>query len=456
MNNRLHTFVMLAAVAFLLVGCDKLLEYDPGDVIIAEDALKTPDDAQRLLNSNYDVLANLFNGRVQVIGDLMTENLALPNNNNDLTAVYNRSTNFFIGYTNGVYTDFYRAVYRGNILLENFDLIEGLAPAERTRMEAEVRFIRALCHWYVVKLWAQPYGYTPDNSHLGIPIRDEASQTPLPRATVAQVYAFILDDLEFARQNLPVSNGNYANRYAAFALSAHVHFIMNDFNATVAFSNEVINSQAYSLNETIDRFQTGVVNDETIFGIVSSLIDNRSAPMRDFYRSDNNPSPTLMFSPAIAELFQQTPSDARNGWYNLSGGNVLVTKFNGKEFFNIPVLHLTGLMLIRAEALALSGGDLELAIADVNAIRARSFGENINTLSLEAPVNAVLEAVRLEMRKETLLDGTWVDHIKRRGVLGENMTVRGASWDCPGMALQFPNGETSAAGFILNPEGGCL
>ncbi len=456
MKNARFAIALFALPAMVLSSCDKLLEYDPGDVIIAEDALNTPEDAQRLLNSNYDVLANLYNGRLQAVGELMTENMAIPNNNNDLTSVYNRSTNFFTGYTNGVYTDFYRAVYRGNILLENFDLIEGLSETERRRMEAEVRFIRALCHWQVVKLWAQPYGYTPDNSHLGIPIRDEASQTPLPRATVNDVYEFILDDLDFARQNLPAENGNYANRYAAFALSAHVHFVMNDFESTIAFANEVVGSNQYTLDNELDRYRSGEVSSESIFGIVSSLIDNRSTALRDFFRSDNNPSPTLTFSPSIATLLQQNPSDQRNDWYTQSGGNVLVAKFNEKEFFNIPVIHLTGIRLIRAEAIAQAGGDLLTAIGDINAVRDRAFGPGLNNLSADATSNQVIEAARLELRKETLCEGTWIDHVKRIGVLGEPSFVRGASWDCPGMALQFPNGETSAAGFILNQEGGCL
>ena len=438
-----------------LSACDKMLEYDPGDVIIAEDALQTPDDAQRLLNSNYDVIANLYNGRIQSIAELMTNNLSIPNNNNDLTSVYNRETNFFTGVTNAAYTDFYRAIYRGNVLLENFDLIEGLGSSDRTRMEAEVRFIRALCHWQVVKLWAQPYGYTPDNSHLGVPIREEASQTPLPRATVGEVYNFILSDLEFARANLPTSNGNYANRYAAFAMSAHVAFLMNDYATAVIYANEVINSEAFVLDTDLDRYEVSEVNSETIFGIVSSLIDVRSGAYRDLFRSDNNPSPTLIFSQSVVDLFTPTPSDQRSDWYTLTGGNVMVARYN-KEFFNIPIFHLTGLMLIRAEAIAQSNGDLFVAINDIASIQSRAFGEGINSINENANAQDVIEAARIELQKETLCEGTWVDHIKRMGVLGEDVTVRGASWDCPGMALQFPNGETSAAGFVLNPEGGCL
>ena len=33
------------ALPLLLVSCDKQLEFEPGDVILAEDAIQTPDDS---------------------------------------------------------------------------------------------------------------------------------------------------------------------------------------------------------------------------------------------------------------------------------------------------------------------------------------------------------------------------------------------------------------------------
>ena len=68
---------------------------------------------------------------------------------------------------------------------------------------------------------------------------------------------------------------------------------------------------------------------------------------------------------------------------------------------------------------------------------------------------APIAAARGELRKETVCEGHWLNHLKRFGVMGEEVEIRGASWDCPGMALQFPNGESSISGFVFNPEGGC-
>ncbi len=122
----------------------------------------------------------------------------------------------------------------------------------------------------------------------------------------------------------------------------------------------------------------------------------------------------------------------------------------------MPVIHLTLLKLVRAESIAESGGDLSVAIADINEIRDRAFGAGNFPLGADASAAEVRDAARDEFRKETVCEGWWTDHLLRRGVAGENITIRGAAWDCPGMSLQFPNSETTAAGFVLNEEGGCL
>ncbi|MGB1032375.1 MAG: hypothetical protein ACPGWM_07160, partial [Flavobacteriales bacterium] len=99
---KIQYLLLSIGLLFTISSCDKMLEFEPGDVILAEDALQTPEDVQRLLNSNYDVLANLYDGRVQVLSELLSDNLSFPDDNNDYQSVYGRSTNFFTSTTNGV------------------------------------------------------------------------------------------------------------------------------------------------------------------------------------------------------------------------------------------------------------------------------------------------------------------------------------------------------------------
>jgi hypothetical protein len=460
--KKISYLILAIGLALGIASCEKMLEYPPEGAILAEDALKTPDDAQRLLNSCYDVLANLFDGRYQNICELMSDNMAEPNGL-DFNAIYNRETNFFTPTTNGVYSDFYYAIYRCNSLIKNFDLIEGLSESERIRMEAEARFIRAFCHFSVVKVWAQPYGSSPNNSHLGIIIKKDASNEPIPRSTVAESYAFILEDLQYALDNLPGTNGNYASQPAAAGLMAMVYFQMNNYNKALEKIEEAIGQPSGSLymSDTLDRFPTNpTVNPETIFGIVSSNpgannVDQRTDNFIGNYNAGGVLPPNLMFSNELYQFTNLNSSDDRLAWMQSSGGKYKNRRFENKVFFNIPIIYLTELRLIRAECIAENGGDLNIAINDINAIRNRAFGEGLNDLPSTSTAAEIIAAARREYRIETMGEGKWIDQLKRIGAKGESVTVRNAPWNCPGMALQFPNSEFTSALFVGNPEGGC-
>lgn len=261
--------------------------------------------------------------------------------------------------------------------------------------------------------------------------------------------------MEFAAENLPEENGAYATKWAALAALAEIHFLMGNAEQAANYASQVIDSGSFSLDPDLDRFETDEINPETIFGIVSMPFDFRSSAFRDNLRSDNNPTPQLAFSEDFAFFMNLSGGgDARSDWYT-PGTRALCNRFNGKEYFNVPVLHLTALKLIRAEALAASGGDLALAIQDINDIRDRAFGPGNNTFEA-ATAEEVALAARDEYRKETICEGRWTEQLLRRGAAGEDISIRDGAWDCPGMSLQFPNSETTAAGFELNDEGGCL
>ena len=173
-----------------MVSCKKWLDQPPTGNL-REDLFNTAGDAQETLNSCYDALANLYDGRIQNISELLSDNLNQPNTNNDLRSVFARQTTFFNGTTNKVYQDLFTVVWRCNTLLDNIDIIPNFEPGEKERLIAEARFLRGFCHWAAVKLWAQPYGWTPGNTHAGVPIRNRAAADPLLRSTVQEVYDFV-------------------------------------------------------------------------------------------------------------------------------------------------------------------------------------------------------------------------------------------------------------------------
>ena len=91
MKHTHHLFAALLGLVFLLPAC-RWLEVNPDQYILAEDALETPEDLQALLVSCYDVLANLYDGDVQLMNELRGDNTNEPLSNNDFKAIYNRET----------------------------------------------------------------------------------------------------------------------------------------------------------------------------------------------------------------------------------------------------------------------------------------------------------------------------------------------------------------------------
>jgi len=449
--------ILILGFAIMMGSCDKMLNFEPGNEILADQALQTTNDLDKLLNSCYDVMANTYYGAYQNLGELLSANLSAPRINNDYNEVFNRATIFFNGTVGGLYGEPYIAIFRANTLLESFDYIEDLKQEDRQRIEAEAKFIRAVAHFDLVNLFGQPYGYTSDNSHLGIVVRTSSSFDIPPRSTVADVYNQVIEDLNFAKDNLPEQNGIYPTKYAAEAMLARVYFQMNDFENAANAANVVISEGPYMLDSLNARWSSDI-STENVFTLIVLATENRNNALISNYRSDNNEIPELYASRSYVEdLYGSSipTSDERSQWFTKispTSPNYYynIGKFNS-DYFNIPYLHLTEILLIHAESLAEMGSSLSTAVDDINKIRDRA---GVSLLNENSTVETIINAARVERAKELIGEGRYVFDLKRRGALGEDITIREAPWNCNGMVLQFPISENTS-NFEMNPTGGC-
>jgi starch-binding outer membrane protein, SusD/RagB family len=466
--KQLAAFFAAAAIVVGTTSCERILDFQANSdsQIPADSAILTIKDAEQLLVSVYDVAANAFGGRYQNIPEVMSDNIADPLGlNGEYAQIYRWTSSFFNGSFGGEYRDAYIAIYRANTLLEEVADLEGATPAAIDRISAEAKFIRALSHYHVVRIWAMPYGYTMDNSHLGIPLKLSADQTPQMRATVAEVYAAIESDLLDAEAALPADNGIFANQMAAKALLAHVYLEMGDFASAKAKASEVINSGNYSLEQDLTaRFNDHINADlpeEFIFTLVSTnevsatdtLVDERGTGFVGNYRSDDpNANPALKASPELYVAATSDTNDLRGQqWYAMRNAGTpdelyVISKFDA-SFIDVPLLHLTQMHLIYAECAVRLDEDQATALGYINALRQRANVSELTALTIADVMN--------ERRLELACEGDRLFQLKRQGVLGEIQKIRGVDWDCPGMVLQFPNFEGTAQGFIYNEEGGC-
>ncbi|WP_315819633.1 RagB/SusD family nutrient uptake outer membrane protein [Paraflavitalea speifideaquila] len=183
--------------------------------------------------------------------------------------------------------------------------------------------------------------------------------------------------------------------------------------------------------------------------------------LRSRYRTDVNFSPQGQFYMTNTYYSAATTAgDVRAAaWYSntLRPGFNVLTKYN-KNNFDVVLMGFTEIKLIRAEAGAETGGsNLGVAIADINELRDRAYGGTKAPLLPATPAATVIETARRERELELVGEGNRIQEIKRIGArTGLNIDRRGARWNCPGLALQFPISEQAAnASFPMNPEGGC-
>ena len=448
----------------VLVSCEKFLERPPEGQLTEAEILKDEAGLAAFTNGIYTLLgdADFYGGRHQVMSELLGDHYRGDRFTGDYSEIFRRQNSFFGGTRDAYYNKGYRIILDANVVLKNL----GVATTMKDKLEGEAKFFRGLAHFELVRMFAQPWGFTADNSHLGIPLRTEFSLESRTRASVREVYEQVIADLKAADSLLPVSNANgkfySATKWAAKAYLAKVYFQQNDFANAFKYSNEVIASNKFTLDATFDkRFSQGL-STEGILVIgdqVAPNVYNPGGDLRGNFRSDLG-IPGFTFTDQFYNQATARGADLRKAWYSntlQSGFNVL-TKYN-KNFFDLPLVHLTEIKLIRAESGAeLGGTNLATAITDINQLMTRAYAGTAFNLPTNASAALVITTTRNERELEMVGEGNRIQEIKRIGARsGLNVDRRGSAWNCPGLLLQFPKGENDANPlFIMNPEGGCF
>ncbi|MEQ8903971.1 RagB/SusD family nutrient uptake outer membrane protein [Ekhidna sp.] len=449
--------ILILLITICLFSCEDILETEvPASDIPADQAIQSEEDLQDLLNSSYDVLANYKNGLNQRIADILSDDLDGSLITGFLLEVYNHNTNIFNEDVQGFYKEPYFMIHRSNLLIEEIDRID-MAESDRLRMIAEARFLRGVAHFDAVNLMAHLPGYSNDNSHLGVPLRFTTGAQPVNRSSVNETYNAIIADLRFAAANLPDNNGVYATSFAANGFLAKVYFQELNYDSAIYFVNQVLdNGSPYFLTNNINARYSQNITSEHIFYTLSNNAgdDNRSDVFTGSYRSDVQ-NPFLRVSQDLYELGTVNALDDRSEWFEVvtreDGSEFYVTtKFNS-NYFNVALIHVVDMLLLRAEALTMLGTDLDQARDDLNQVRNRAGLVNISPAVSQAQL---LDAIQNERRIEMSFEGDRILQLKRRGAEGEDILIRGDEWNCNGMILLFPN-EEQFQGFQNNPGGGC-
>jgi hypothetical protein len=185
----------------------------------------------------------------------------------DQAAAGNVYDNFQYSSTEGLSTDYwndhYSLIYACNDLIDAVDK-SGLTDNGTLINKAEARVVRAFAYFDL----RRDYGEVPIVANKIVNITDGIK----PKSTIAQVDAFIIADLEYAIQYLPLSWPSYPGRATkgfANTLLAKLYLYQKDYTKSLAKCQEIIDSGVYSLNPSFkDEFNIqGNNSKESIFEV---------------------------------------------------------------------------------------------------------------------------------------------------------------------------------------------
>lgn len=345
------------------------------------------------------------------------------------------------------WSDTYRAINRSNIVVEGVMQAaeEGIISQELANSYAgEAKLLRAAAYHELLKMFARPYRHTPDASHMGVPYHKTPFTTVasvdegynVGRHSVAECYAWILEDLNFAEQHLPTKGQRSGNqrlsrgtKEAAAAYKMRIHQHMWNMPAVITEGLKFITGPyagSYSLHANPwDAFVGGAYGStEHIFGMESSETNYPS--VNGALASQYNRRNLVSMSPIIWRHEGWLPDDKRRVGSNALqqddrmvrwiAGRVLTDKYKRDTQMDdlSPMMRYPEVLLNLAEAYA-RGGDAANALVYLNMVRNRSLADPATQAydladDFGGDAINVLEAILLERRIELVMEGSrWPD-----------------------------------------------
>ena len=449
----LYKFSFLFILALGFQSCDDNLEIDPQQSIDGSTALASEQNISALLLGIYEESGQdvSFGGDLQIIADLLGASDEKSWFGTFLAPRQLIQKNILVDNTfvSDSWANGYESINQANLILDNLDIVTS-SDDRRNVIEAETKFLRALNYFELVRLWGLPYEAGTTNNQPGVPLRvigyeDYSQPLPAERATVEEVYALILSDLETAYANLPVTNTIFATKYAAQALRARVYLQMQNYAGARDAANDVIvNSGARLAPNFASAFNNDANSVEDLFDF---QVTNQTgdSDFITFYASQDNGGRggDIVLNQAYFNLFDSQSDQRAQLTYIGDYGDDLTGKYTN-QFANIPHIRLAEMYLIRAEGNIMTNSNVGASPEDdINALRLRSGASTVS-----APLTE--EDILLERLLELAFEGFLLHDLKRT-----QSDVDGLPYNDPSLVLPIPQTEMDTNNLIeQNPTYG--
>lgn len=310
--------ISTALAIFITSSCsDSLLDKTSENNVPAENYYKNIDELTRTVTGAYASLqgTNLGGREYFFLHDLRSDDVAsgggqLETHRNQVLIGSHNATNDVI---TSVYEGLFRLIHRCNAVISGATDVAG-DEALKARLVAEARFLRAWSYYNLAGFWG------------GVPIYEDFATSfddAKPRATQAEVWTFVYDELLEIPSALPVSYSGAdlgrATRGAALTLLAKAYLFNGDYtNAKTQL--EAVKGLGYALTaEYFDNFtEETEYNSESIFELSYTSSGNFN------WDADGNGT-------TVNESWIRSQEYSAVGWRNLIPSDGLLNEYETND-----------------------------------------------------------------------------------------------------------------------------
>lgn len=442
--------LVLLLIAISLPGCH-FLEVDPIGKTTTPVFFSDMDGIRAALPGAYYMMFKYYNGEFYVYPDVAGDMLSMPlvNADGDMVDQYNYTSSGdqeagAVGY---IWTKVYEALLNVNNILQYEPALRAKFPKsteELKQIRAQALFLRALCHFDLCRVYAQPYNYTADASHLGVPVllKTPGADENVSRKSVAEVYSQIITDLNNAKTdfgNMSRTDAYHVSPIAVPAMLSRVYLYMERWDDVITNATEVINEMSLSKGDNyIDMF-----NDINVAGTEAILRFSgleKSQWITKFYQSYTSgaiPEDTLLtFFTDPDDIRKKLLVDEYTFFPNCQKYAIRNMGVTDSDKHNDPfVLRVSEMYLNRAEAY-LNKNLPDKAVEDIKVIQARALGKEPSEITLNYADNEELaRIIEIERIKELCFEGHRLFDITRR----KKNLIRSSNTTSSLKYLNYPN-----------------
>ena len=430
----LFAFVLFSMLVITACNDSDLLDITNPNDILPETFYQTEGDAILAVNSVYAVWQSReLAKRFYFFGNDMPSDESIGTNN--LQAALRQMLDFTWTSNNnvirGMWGGYYRGINAANTVLAEVPDIDMDADL-KNRILGEARFLRAVFYFDLVNKWgAVPLLTEPVTSTQGV---------DAPRSPESEIYELIIEDLEFARDNLPTrdeyddSDLGRATSGAAASYLGKVHLYLQNWAEAEAGFDAVIAGQ-FGTYDLVDNFRWNGIGEEQVSEAENSMEslfeiqfqddlgslwgtdqagggENTFRGVEYAFASFNNVRPKQAFADRF-ELgdprYEQTFYDDSVRWFQgvfsreEFGGLIAWRKYqnydirddrNQSSGINFRLMRFADVLLMAAEAKLNNGKPFNEVLDLVNRVRQRAIDQKTNPdieLYMERTLNNTLE-----------------------------------------------------------------